>query len=117
MRQLYGRSTYRNLFDHHPPVFFQIDGNFGATAGIAEMLIQSHEEEIRVLPSLPDAWQDGSFSGLRARGGYTVSAAWSAGKITALEVTADLDGELKLIADGVHYRRRMHSGERCHLIG
>lgn len=117
LRQLYGRSTYRNLFDHHPPVFFQIDGNFGATAGIAEMLIQSHEEEIRVLPSLPDAWQDGSFSGLRARGGYTVSAAWSAGKITALEVTADLDGELKLIADGVHYRRRMHSGERCHLIG
>ncbi|MET7836658.1 glycoside hydrolase N-terminal domain-containing protein [Micromonospora sediminicola] len=83
-----------NMFDLHPP--FQIDGNFGATSGIAEMLLHSHTGELHLLPALPSAWPTGRVTGLRGRGGYTVGLAWSNGQADEIGVRADRDGTLRL---------------------
>ncbi|MEV4530251.1 glycoside hydrolase N-terminal domain-containing protein [Streptosporangium sp. NPDC049304] len=83
-----------NMFDLHPP--FQIDGNFGATSGIAEMLLQSHAGELHLLPALPEAWPTGRIEGLRGRGGYTVGATWSDSQADEFLITPDRDGTIKV---------------------
>ncbi|MCW2880331.1 MAG: hypothetical protein JWQ95_4431, partial [Sphaerisporangium sp.] len=94
LREQLRHSTLPNLWSTHPP--FQIDGNLGTTAGIAEMLLQSHAGVIDVLPALPSAWPYGSFDGLRARGGHTVGATWQEGQLVEVRLVSGHGGEVRL---------------------
>jgi alpha-L-fucosidase 2 len=104
-----GGGSYPNLFDAHPP--FQIDGNFGGAAGIAEMLIQSHLDEIEILPALPDGIPSGKIRGIRARGGFELDFEWNDGKLTNLEVTSVSGMPLSLSYKGLKFSSETSKGE------
>ncbi|WP_340111334.1 glycoside hydrolase family 95 protein [Maribellus mangrovi] len=103
------KSTSPNLFGQHPP--FQMDANFGTTAGIAEMLLQSHTGTVELLPALPEDWPSGHVHGLRARGGYTVDINWRDGKLTSAKITADRDGILQVKYKDVTSESELKAGE------
>ena len=90
--------TYPNLFDAHPP--FQIDGNFGGTAGVCEMLMQCDGEKMELLPALPDAWKEGCITGIKARGNYTINLRWKDKKVTKAEITSHEGGNLAVAYNG-----------------
>ncbi|TDO98395.1 glycosyl hydrolase family 95 catalytic domain-containing protein [Flavobacterium sp. 245] len=105
-----GGGTYPNLFDAHPP--FQIDGNFGGAAAVAEMLVQSDENEIRLLPALPDAWEEGSVIGICARGGFEIEMSWSNKTIQKLIVSSKLGGNTTLIFGDKKQNITLKKGEK-----
>ncbi len=110
IQKLLSQSLYPNLFDAHPP--FQIDGNFGYTAGVAEMLIQSHEDGlIRLLPALPKAWKNGSISGLKARGNFTVDMVWKDGELKFYRITAGSSGKTMVLYDGSEMDLDLEKGQ------
>ena len=116
IRTNYSKSggTYPNLFDAHPP--FQIDGNFGGAAAYSEMLVQSSETDIRLLPALPDAWSEGAVTGLRARGGFELSLDWKNGKLLKIIVFSKKGGQTSLIYGDSVKKIELKAGEKKEII-
>ena len=107
--QMLAKSTYANLFDRHPP--FQIDGNFGVTAAIAQMLVQSRKQEVILLPALPKAWEQGTVKGLRLVGNAGIALAWKDGRLLQCRVTADQAYEGEIVYGSVRRTVKLEAGE------
>ncbi|WP_348798054.1 glycoside hydrolase family 95 protein [Flavobacterium adhaerens] len=105
-----GGGTYPNLFDAHPP--FQIDGNFGGAAAVTEMLVQSDENEIRLLPALPDAWESGSVKGICARGGFEIEMTWNNKKLNKVFISSKKGGKTTLIFGNKKQEVNLKKGEK-----
>ena len=105
--------TYPNLFDAHPP--FQIDGNFGGTAGVCEMLLQSHAGRIELLPALPVAWDEGEVRGIRARGGFTIDMKWRGGTVTEARISSAKGGTATVAYNGKERKVSLEPGETATL--
>ena len=112
---VHGGGVYPNLFDAHPP--FQIDGNFGATAGMIEMLLQSHTGVLDLLPALPAAWPDGAVRGLRARGGFELDVAWRAGRLARATIRSRVGGVCTVRVDGREMRLETVAGGEYRVEG
>lgn len=113
LQKLFCDSTYPNLFDKHPP--FQIDGNFGVTCAIAQMIVQCDGERIILLPALPKAWKKGSMSGLKVKGGGTVDISWKNGKVSEAKITFDEDITLRVMYGEVNEEKAFSKGETLYI--
>lgn len=109
-----GGGTYPNLFDAHPP--FQIDGNFGGAAAVAEMLVQSSDNEIRLLPALPDAWESGNVKGICARGGFEITMEWNNKKLKTLTVFSKKGGKTTLISGDKKQNIALQKGQKLKIV-
>ncbi|MNF60113.1 hypothetical protein D3C84_417200 [compost metagenome] len=109
-----GGGTYPNLFDAHPP--FQIDGNFGGAAAVAEMLVQSNENEIRLLPALPDAWGTGNVKGICARGGFEISMEWSGKALNKVTVFSKNGGKTMLVCGDKNQQLSLKKGQKISIL-
>jgi len=109
-----GGGTYPNLFDAHPP--FQIDGNFGGAAAVAEMLVQSNENEIRLLPALPDAWESGSVKGICARGGFEIAMEWNAKTLKKATIFSKNGGKTTLVSGDKNKQITLKKGQKMEII-
>ena len=107
--------VYPNLFGAHPP--FQMDANFGFTAGVAEMLLQSHNDIIHLLPALPTAWNEGEVSGLKARGNVLVDMKWAGGKLTQVKLRSKYNGNFNILYNGKQLMLKMVVGKTYALNG
>jgi alpha-L-fucosidase 2 len=105
-----GAGSYINLFDAHPP--FQIDGNFGGAAGIGEMLLQSHDNQIVLLPALPSALPDGNVKGICARGGFELKMDWKNSSLVAVEVISKAGNQCAIVYQGKSIRFKTEKGKR-----
>ena len=112
-QNLLKNGTLDNLWDTHPP--FQIDGNFGGTAGVTEMLLQSHAGFIHLLPSLPEAWSEGAVSGLEARGNFMVSLRWQGGELSEVTLLSRQGGRCTLRYKGAEITLNTQKG-RCYRL-
>ena len=108
-------NIYDNLFDTHPP--FQIDGNFGYTSGVCEMLLQSHAGEIHLLPALPDAWSDGEVKGLRARGGFVVDMNFKDGELVSATIHSQTGTDCIVRYKGKKLNLNIEKGKKVELTG
>jgi alpha-L-fucosidase 2 len=115
MRYDNGGGVYPNLFDACPP--FQIDGNFGVTAAIAEMLLQSEEGRIHLLPALPEAWKNGMVEGLRARGGFEIEMTWKDGLLVAATIKSSVGGTCRVFYAGKEITLETKKGEIVRVDG
>ena len=117
LKRLIGQQLSPNLFDLHPPGIFQIDGNFGGTAGVAEMLIQSHVPgKIYLLPALPNAWKNGKVKGLKARGNFEVDMEWKEGKVTCATIYSHSGGSINVLANGSSEEFSLEKGASVQLF-
>ena len=115
LRLLLAEKTLPNLFDDHPP--FQIDGNFGACAGVAEMLLQSHAGDIELLPALPQAWPEGKVCRLRTRGGFEVDLTWAEGGLTRARIVSHQGGVLRLRYGSAQLEVELGAGKTLEVNG
>ena len=109
-----GGGTYPNLFDAHPP--FQIDGNFGGAAAIIEMLLQSRNGKIFLLPALPGSWESGAIKGVCARGGFEVSLQWENNKLIKSTIKAKVDGKPIIVYNGKQQEIKLKKGQSLEVI-